>query len=79
MGVDHGEWEVTKDEAQPAAQQQEQLFDNMMSLAAIEALIVAILHQCQRGGCWAQDMVAPSDGAANRGAAGCGITWKPPV
>jgi hypothetical protein len=43
--VDHGKWEVTKDEAQPAAQQQEQLFDNIMSLAAIEALIVAILHQ----------------------------------
>jgi hypothetical protein len=51
MGVDPGEREVTKDEAPPAAQQQAQLFDNLMSLAAMGALLVAILHQCQRGRC----------------------------
>jgi hypothetical protein len=73
--VDHGEWEVTKDEAQPAAQQQEQLFDNIMSLAAIEALIVAILHQCQRGGCWSQDLEQPPSADP----AGCDLPWDLPI
>jgi hypothetical protein len=57
MGVDRGKREMTKHEAQMPAKQLLQLFDYVMSLAAIGALIVAILHHGHWCGNRSKDMV----------------------
>src|SRR5216683_3299836 len=58
MGVALGQGEVPEDKAQPVAQPSLDLLDDGIGLPTIRALIIAVLYQGYRGGCWSLLMIA---------------------
>src|SRR5437868_7504843 len=53
-----GQGKVPKDKTQPIPQTSLNLFDDGIGLPTIGTLIIAVFHQCHRGGFWSLLMIA---------------------
>src|SRR5437660_12702186 len=53
-----GQGKVPEDKAEPIPQTSLNLFDDGIGLPTIRTLIIAIFHQCHRGGFWSLLMIA---------------------